>query len=237
MKKKLNRFKDITCENCLSVNCIVQANKDKKLLSYISSVKRTSFYKKKQHVVFEGNPVLGLYFIMSGKVKVVSLGLFGKTQVVRLTSNGGVIGHRGYGGEVYPISAITIEDSEICFVDNQAIYEAFLSYPKFTFNLMMYYSKELRISEAKIKNIAQMSVHEKVVDSLLYAEKLYLKEKSHIKLDRQDIADLAGINTEQLSRVLSELKKEDIISLPKNQIIINNRNQLLKIIEPFNINH
>ena len=211
---------------------------DEKLFSFINEVKRTSFYRKKQHVVYEGEQVLGLYFILKGKIKVVSSGLFGKTQVVRLTQDGDIIGHRGYGGETYPISAITLEDSEICFVDNDSIYTAFMENPKLAFEVMMYYSKELRNSEAKIKNLAQMSVCEKVVDSLLYAEKLYLNNETiSIQIDRQDLADLAGINTEQLSRVLSELKKEKILSLPKNEIIIHNRNQLLEIIEPFNITY
>ena len=188
--------------------------------------------------MYEGEQVLGLYFILKGKIKVVSSGLYGKTQVVRLTQDGDVIGHRGYGGETYPVSAITLEDSEICFVDNDSIYKAFMDNPKLTFELMMYYSKELRNSEAKIKNLAQMSVREKVVDSLLYAEKLYLNNETiSIQIDRQDLADLAGINTEQLSRVLSELKKEKILSLPKNEIIIHNRNQLLEIVEPFNITY
>jgi CRP-like cAMP-binding protein len=231
-------MREVSCDKCTTKNCFIQTCKDEKLLSFISGVKRTSFYKKKQHVVFEGNQVMGLYFILSGKIKVVSSGLYGKTQVVRLTQNGDVIGHRGYGGETYPISAITIDDSEICFVDNDSIYKAFMDNPKLTFELMMYYSKELRASEAKIKNLAQMSVREKVVDSLLYAEKLYNEEhSSSIQIDRQDLADLAGINTEQLSRVLSELKKEKILTLPKNEIIINDRNQLVEIVEPFNITY
>jgi CRP-like cAMP-binding protein len=231
-------MREISCDECTTYNCFIKTCKDEKLLSFISGIKRTFFYKKKQHVVFEGDQVLGLYFILSGKIKVLSSGLYGKTQVVRLTKEGDVIGHRGYGGETYPISAITIEDSEICFVDNDSIYKAFMDNPKFTFELMMYYSRELRISEAKIKNLAQMSVKEKVIDSLLYAEKLYNNEDFiSIQLDRQDLADVAGINTEQLSRVLSELKNDKILSLPKNEIIINNRSKLLEIIEPFNIIH
>ena len=231
-------MREVSCDKCTTKNCFIQICKDEKLLSFISDAKRTSFYKKKQHVVFEGNQVMGLYFILSGKIKVVSSGLYGKTQVVRLTKDGGVIGHRGYGVDTYPISAITIEDSTICFVDNDSIYKAFMEHPKFTFELMMYYSKELRNSEAKIKNLAQMSVREKVVDSLLYTEKLYLNNESKsIQIDRQDLADLAGINTEQLSRVLSELKKEKILTLPKNEIIINDRNRLVEIVEPFNITY
>jgi CRP-like cAMP-binding protein len=209
-------------------------------VKFISDVKRTSFYKKGQYIVFEGNQVLGLFFILSGKIKVVSSGLFGKSQVVRLTQSGDIIGHRGYGGETYPISAIALEDSEICFVDNDSIYKAFMNNPKLTFELMMYYSKELRNSEAKIKNLAQMSVREKVVDALLYSEKIFGKNKNssiNVQIDRQDLADLAGINTEQLSRVLSEFKKDDILLITKSEITINNKDQLLEIVKPYYITY
>jgi len=230
-------MKEVACTECSSSDCFIRTCGDDQLMQFVSNVKRTSFYKKKQYVVFEGDQVLGLFFILSGRIKVVSSGISGKTQVVRLTKSGDIIGHRGLGGETYPISAITMEDSNICFVDNDSIYEAFMSSPKLTFDLMMYYSKELRNSEAKIKNIAQMSVREKVVDSLLYSERLYRDDNNSIQIDRQDLADLAGINTEQLSRVLSELKKEGILAITKNEITINDRNQLVDIVQPFNISY
>ncbi len=230
-------MKDVSCDTCSSKSCFIQCCDDDVLKKFISTEKRTSFYKEKQHVIFEGDKVLGLFFIMSGKIKVVSSGLYGKTQVVRLTQPGDIIGHRGYGGETYPIGAIALTDAKVCLVDNDSIYKAFMDNPSLTFELMMYYSRELRKSEAKIKSQAQMNVREKVADALLYCNSIF-NDINHypfqIVLNRSDLADLAGINTEQLSRVLTGFKKDNMISILKNEISIIDVNALSVLVAPFN---
>jgi len=111
--------------------------------------------------------------------------------------------------------------------------------PNIAYNLMMFYSNELRTSESKIKKMAQMNVTEKVADSLLYL-KLYfgiINDEGIIidaDISRQDIADLAGINKEQLSKVLSDFKKESLIKIIDKKIHIVNLKLLNKYVDPFN---
>jgi len=226
----------VKCIDCETANCLVKLNVNAEWIKKFEEHNQITFYKEGQQIVYENNPVLGLYFIQEGKAKIFSTGINNKTQVVRLTGTGGVIGHRGYGGDVYPIGAIAIADSMICFIDNDTIYKAFLENPQLTFSLMMYYSKELRNSEAKIKNIAQMNVKEKVIDALLYIDDVFNSSSTThkiISLSRKDLADLAGINPEQLSRILTELKKEKFISVKSNEINIEKIEELKAIISPF----
>jgi len=229
-------MKEVSCDSCASIKCFIKNCGSNSLKEFISNKKRTSFYKEKQHIIFEGDKVLGLFFIMSGKIKVVSSGLYGKSQVVRLTQPGDIIGHRGYGGETYPIGAIALTDAKVCLVENDEIYKAFMDNPSLTFELMMYYSRELRKSEAKIKSQAQMNVREKVADALLYCDSIFNDVKQYpfqILLNRGDLADLAGINTEQLSRVLTAFKKDNMISILKNEISIIDSNALSSLVAPF----
>jgi CRP-like cAMP-binding protein len=227
-----------SCEDCQATDCFIKKYCTKESINLISDLKETSVYRENQYIAYEGNAVLGLFFIKSGKSKIISSGLAGKTQVVRLAKTGGIIGHRGYGGDKYPISAVAIEESTICFIDNDTIYKAFMDNPQLTFELMMYYSKELRKSEAKIKSQAQMNVREKVADSILSCDTLFnenLEYPFSIHLSRQDLANLAGINTEQLSRILSEFKREGIIAVSKNEICVENIDLLKEIISPFGV--
>jgi CRP-like cAMP-binding protein len=225
-----------SCNNCFAKDCFIKKYCSEEYLDLISKRKETSVYRQDQYIAHEGNTVLGLFFIQSGKVKIISSGLAGKTQVVRLTKQGAIIGHRGYGGEKYPISAIALEESRICLIDNDTIYKTFIDNSKLTYELMMYYSKELRNSETKIKNQAQMNVREKVADALLYCNSLYNENNNYpflIQLNRQDLAALSGINSEQLSRILSEFKKDNLIILSKNEIAIKNQEFLKEITSPF----
>lgn len=232
MRKTLTK-----CIECQTTSCLIKQNVSSAWLKQIEEHNQISFYKEGHHIVYENNPVMGLYFIQEGKAKIYSTGINNKTQVVRLSKAGGIIGHRGYGGDLYPVGAIAIEDSKVCFIDNETMYNAFMENPKLTFNLMMYYSKELRNSEARIKNIAQMNVKEKVIDALLYVDDVFNPTStthSIISLTRKDLSDLAGINPEQLSRILSELKMENQISIVSNAINIIDIDRLKTIVSPFN---
>lgn len=225
------------CTECQTTSCLIKQNVNPAWLKQLEERNQISFYKEGHHIVYENNPVMGLYFIQEGKAKIYSTGINNKTQLVRLSKIGGIIGHRGYGGDLYPVGAISIEDSIVCFIDNETLYNAFMENPKLTFNLMMYYSKELRNSETRIKNIAQMNVKEKVVDALLYVDDIFNPTSdthSIISLTRKDLSDLAGINPEQLSRILSELKMEKQISIVSNAINITDKDRLKTIVSPFN---
>lgn len=227
--------KPVFCSTCTVEACPILKNCSADWLNLLSEIKHTSYYQPGQNIVYENNPVMGLYFIYDGIAKIFSTGINHKTQVVRLTKTGGIIGHRGLGGEKYPIGATALTDCIICFIDNKVIYDAFMHNPKLTFDLMMYYSKELRNSENKIKNLAQMNVREKVADGLIYVNKVFNKNTSttSFSISRKDLADLIGINTQQLSRTLSDFKKEGLIAANQYQIELLNIEALSDFLLPF----
>lgn len=227
--------KFVTCLDCDVLDCPIVKNCSEDWIIKLSESKHTSYYKPNQYIVYENNPVMGLYFIYNGVAKIFSTGINDKTQVVRLTKTGGIIGHRGFGGEKYPIGATALTECTICFVDNKTIHDAFMENPELTFALMMYYSKELRNSEAKIKNLAQMNVYEKVIDALVYVNNIFNKETEEptFTISRKDLADLIGINTEQLSRTISELKKDHLISLSQNQFKLIDMEKINQLLLPF----
>jgi CRP/FNR family transcriptional regulator, cyclic AMP receptor protein len=227
----------VKCKNCPVSNCLIQYCSPS-WQTTIDSQKGQIRYKKGQYIIIEGSPVYGIFFINQGKVKVVSNGFNDRLQIVRLANNGHLLGHRGYGGEIYPISAIAIEDSNICFVDNDTLYKAFMANPKFTFEMMMFYSRELRKTEIRIKYLAQMTVREKVAEAILFIKDSFESENNKkivndIILTREEIAGIAGTNTEQVSRFISEFKNSNILETEGKKIIIKDEKKLRKMIENY----
>ncbi|MBK6263989.1 Crp/Fnr family transcriptional regulator [Marivirga sp. S37H4] len=210
-----NRGIKISCEECTTFNCFVkQASPE--WLAKISQFKNQVVYPKGQYIFTEGSPVFGAYFILSGQVKVVSSVFSGKQNIVRLASDGHMVGHKGIGHETYNIGAVALQDSRICFVSNELLYDAFLNNPHFTIEVMMFYSKELRKSETRSKYFAQMTTEEKVAYAILYT---YETLQDHdedglpcIFLSRQELAELAGTNAEQVSRSITTFKNDGLIS-------------------------
>lgn len=227
----------IDCKSCINIHCFIHKNLTPEWIK--NYVKFQISFKQGQHIIVEGTPVLGIYFILIGKVKIFFTGINGKQQIVRFANDGHIIGHRGLGNDIYPISAIAMEDSTICFIDNETLNEMFLSNPKFTFDMMMFYSRELRKMENRMKNIAQMNVREKVADTLLLlVENFGLNADNEIDVtfNREDIANTAGTNVEQVTRQLSDFTSEGLIVKQGKKIAIANQDGLKKIISQHN-NH
>jgi CRP-like cAMP-binding protein len=221
--------KSIQCPGCMNQDCLMKYC-SQEWQQKIGGKKNFTNYPKGQNVIIEDNLVFGAYFIYEGKVKIIATNRCGKGQTVRLASKGHMIGHIAVERETYPIGAIALENSGICFVDNQSLFEAFMENPMFTFNAMLFYSRELRKSELRTKCLAQMNNEEKVIFGLVYLiESFGLNEVDQtitINLSRKEIADLIGTNTEQVSRVLPYLKEKKIIAMSKKQIQILDKAQL-----------
>ncbi len=210
----------IDCKNgyCFIKHCLP------KWADTVNGKKRQILCKKFQRIFREGSPVHGVYFIQDGKVKVTSSNLSGKEQIVRLATDGHILGHRGVENENYPIGATALETSKICFLDNQTLHTLFMSNPEFTYQIMMFYSYELRKSEQRIKYFAQMTVDERVNYAILYLVEIFgyneADKSVNACLSRQEIADIAGTNSEQVSRTISFLKQKKVISTQGKKIFI-----------------
>lgn len=210
------------CVGCNNTSCLIK-NCNPDWIEKISLQKNTPVYPKGQYIFFEGSLVMGAYFIKKGHVKIVSSNLQGKEQTVRLAKAGHMIGHTAFGLEKYSIGAVTLSDSEICFVDNNTLQQAFLENPKFTIEVMRFYSRELRKSEIRTKCLALMNNEEKVILGLLYIADTFSEEETNeveIHLNRQEIAQIIGTNSEQVSRVISILKKDQLLETKERTIIM-----------------
>jgi len=203
------------CTSCMNENCFIKKHIHLEQMKNYIDKKRSFVCKKAQQFIIEGAPIQGLYFIYKGKVKTVKTGIYGREQIVRLTKEGDTVGFRGFGtSKRYLIGAYALEDTVLCNFSNEDMLEILHNIPEFTFDLMLFYAEELNKSENNIRKIAQMSVRERVIDTLLYIHRKFGQLNGIIELDltRKEIADFAGTTDEQVIRVISSLKKEALIN-------------------------
>lgn len=233
----------IACNNCFSEKCFIYNSSLEQSVKLLEQSKNVIRFKKGQYIFNEGSVVQGIYVIQSGKVKVMNTGFNEKKQIIRFAKSSYLLGHRGFGDKYYQISAVAIEDSTLCFIEGNVFTQLLKSDPEFTYQLMLFYAEELRIAEARMKNLAQMTVEEKTAEALLLMKRIFgvEKKKGEIELDvslgRKDIAELAGLSSEQITRCFSEFKKENIIRIKDKRIIILNIDTLYKFIAPYYPSH
>lgn len=218
-------------------NCLIHKNKEALFNSKLPQSHTTLKCKKGQQFIMEGAPVNGLFFIKSGTVKVFRTGINGREQIVRFAKSCEIVGHRGFGTqEYYSIGAAALQDAELYYFSKEHLQNALLDNPKFTYDMMLFYANELNRSENKVKSISQMSVRERVIDTLLYIYRKFgeLNGFLNLPLSRKEYADYAGTTEEQVIRVFSALKKEEFIIAKGKKIGIANISLLKKEISEHN---
>ncbi|WP_299628049.1 Crp/Fnr family transcriptional regulator [uncultured Tenacibaculum sp.] len=212
-----------SCNNCLNTNCLIYRNRKNQNVSKFVENKKLLRCKKGQQFIMEGAMVNGLFIILEGTAKVFRTGINGKEQIVRFAKDGEVVGHRGFGTEEsYPIGAVALEDILLCYFSKEHLQEALLSSAKLSYDMMLFYANELNRSESKVKTISQMTVRERVIDTLLYINRKFGTTGGYLNLllTRKEYADYAGTTEEQVIRTFSSLKKEGLIGARGKKISI-----------------
>ncbi|MUH38009.1 Crp/Fnr family transcriptional regulator [Zobellia amurskyensis] len=208
----------------MNTGCLIKRNLNLNgIVSEFTHEKREFTCKKGQQFIMEGAPVNGLFFILSGKVKVFRTGINGREQIVRFANSGEIIGHRGFGTqEYYSIGVMALEDTALCYFSKDNLQKVLLTAPNFTYDLMLFYANELNRSEAKVKSISQMTVRERVIDALIYIERKFGQKNKFldIVLSRREYANYAGTTEEQVIRVFSALKKDNLIDTKGKRVQI-----------------
>ena len=197
------------------MSCLIKKHCGDDCLEKYIEKKNTLVCRKGQNIIIEGAPVHGLYFVYSGKVKVFNTGIYGREQILRFAKSGEMLGQRGFSThQYYPIGALALEDTTLCYFTMDLMREMLQTEPKISYDFMVFYAEELNRSETKVRKFAHMTVREKVIDSLLYINRKFGQKNEflNIMLSRKDLADFAGTTEEQVIRTLSILKKEGIIT-------------------------
>jgi CRP-like cAMP-binding protein len=227
------------CADCTSYNCFVKRFCTEEYLTKFSSQKNFNLYEKGDSIFREGNTMLGIHFIQHGGVKVVTPTLNGREQVVRLASDGDILGHRVLGNDKYYFNAIALMDTYVCFVETGIFKDTCLHSPEFAYNLILFYALELRRTELRVRYHAQMNIREKVAEAFVYLNEVFgtnpRTKTLNIELSRREIADVAGTTPEQVTRQLSDFEEEKLILRSKREIEILNIKGLVNIVKNYKI--
>lgn len=226
--------RNVDCKDCTNSECLMKKHLGDEGMQDFLVKKNTIFCRKTQNIIIEGSMVQGLYFIYSGKVKILNTGIYGREQILRLAKEGEMIGLRGFSTHKHsPIGAVALEDTVICSFQNDIMKEMLLTLPRLSYHFMNLYAEELDRSETKVRKLAQMNVREKVVDALLYVNRKFGQVNGYLSIimSRKEIADFAGTTEEQVIRVISALKKEKLLVSKGKQLGIPNLELLKKEID------
>ena len=221
------------CEQCIvrQFNSLKALTKDE--LVRISGCKTSKFIKKGEVIFEEGESLNGVFCVKDGLCKLSKLSANGRDQIVKIISRGDILGQRSIiSEETSNLSAIALNDMEVCFIPKSEIIGDLQKNPNFSIDILKQMAQDLKDADNIIVNMAQKSVKQRLAESLLYVlDNFGTDEKGYLSvvLSREDYAGIVGTATESAIRVLSQLKKEGLISTSGKQIKILNVEGLERI--------
>ncbi|WP_394347025.1 Crp/Fnr family transcriptional regulator [Winogradskyella tangerina] len=196
----------------------------KEELMRVSACKTGRLYKKGQIIFEEGETLNGVYCVRDGVCKLSKLSENGKDQVVKLVVKGGLLGKRSLVTEQKTnLSAVALNDMEMCFIPKSEIMSDLSKNPKFTMDVLREMAHDLKESDESLVNMAQKSVKRRMAEILMYIHDNFGTDNEDylsIVLSREDYASIVGTATESAIRILSQFKKEGLISTRGKQIKI-----------------
>lgn len=221
------------CEQCIvrQFSSLKALNKEE--LLRLASCKTSYTIKKGEAIFEEGEATNGIYCIKDGVCKLSKLSPTGKDQIVKFIRPGELLGQRSMiSEEPTNLSAIAVEDMEVCFIPKAEILGFFTQNNKFSLNVMKDICGDLREADDLSISMAQKSVKERLAGALLYLEEVFdcdLDDTLRVQLSREELAGMIGTATESCIRLLSEFNKQGLIEIKGKKIALINRKGLEKL--------
>lgn len=223
------------CDQCIvrELSSLNALNKDE--LIKLANCK-TSYTIKKGEILFEeGENINGVFCVKDGICKLTKLSANGKDQIVKLVKAGELLGQRSLiSDEATNLSAVALEDMEVCFIPRTEVLGFFNENNKFSMNVMKSICGDLKDSDDHMVSMAQKTVKGRLAETLLYLENSFgVNNDGTLKtqLTREELAGMIGTATESCIRLLSEFNKLGVIELVGKKIAIKDKTLLKKISE------
>ncbi|HLV40204.1 Crp/Fnr family transcriptional regulator [Xanthomarina sp.] len=221
------------CEQCIvrQFNSLKSLSREEIL--NISGCKTTKFIKKGETIFEEGETLHGVYCVKDGICKLTKLSANGKDQIVKLVVKGDLLGQRSLiVNEAVNLSAVALNNMEVCFIPKEEIFSNLKNNSDFSMDMLKQMAHDLKESDNVIVNMAQKSVKQRLAEALIYIHTSFGVDKdgfSTVILSREDYASVVGTATESAIRVLSQFKKEGLISTSGKKIKVNDLEGLKRI--------
>lgn len=193
-------------------------------------------YSKGEYIWHAGDEAIYLGVVTNGQINIIRDDILGNRTIISNINKGHTFGEAYAISKIseYPVSIKAATDTNVllinidklttpcpmsCGFHNQLIKNL----------LWIIARKNIKLS-SRIECITKKTIKQKVVFYLLDEMKMSGQEKVFIPFNRRELSDYLNVNRSALSRVLSTLKDEGIITYSKNEFKILNMKKIETIL-------
>ncbi|MEJ8776721.1 Crp/Fnr family transcriptional regulator [Pseudogracilibacillus sp. ICA-222130] len=190
-----------------------------------SSLEQLAFWmnirtmRKGTHVFFKDDPMLQLFFIVQGKVKIYEMDVSGREQIINILKEGEMFPHRGMFEEQqdYPANAVIYEEAQILTISKDEFSNMLLQFPSIAIEMLKMQNKLIDDLHVRLNEKMMHDAREQIIKLLLRLTQSHGVDlgDNHYKLTtaftNQELANMIGTSRETISRTLTNFKKKKYI--------------------------
>lgn len=192
----------------------------KHILSCLGSSKKT--FRKNEYIFMEGetNPKVGI--IISGNVQAIKETKAGGLILINQMKAGDIFGLSYVCAQTnyLPISIISIDKSEVLFIDLNQLVQTCRNACQFHINMiknaLWILAQKNLFLDTKMFYLSHKTIRERLITFLEEEENKANSPEFIIDFNREQLADFLCVDRSSLSRELSHLKDEGILDYKKN---------------------
>lgn len=225
----------VHCVDCsLHDLCLVEGLNADELDQLQGMVSTRRRIRRGAHLYKAGDPFEAIYPIRLGFFKSRVLSGDGREQIIGFPMPGDVLGFDAISLGRFQSDAVALEDAEVCVVPFAELEAIGRSFPPLQQRVHRIFSREIVRDQSLMMLLGTMKAEERVGAFLLNMSQRYLRRgfspnEFVLRMTREEIGSYLGLKLETVSRTLSRLQEQQVISVDQRKLAITDHARLREI--------
>ncbi len=196
------------------------------LLGALAMTASRATFERDAVIVYENEPGVALYLVVSGGVKRVKTGADGREFIIALVGPGRSFGEQSiFDPHGQASTAIAMLDTTLVRLDGRRFRDLTLHTPELALTVLEGLSESLRRKTEHLQGLALEQVEQRLARLLVelmgdFGRPVVDGTQMRVRLTRQMLADMIGATVETTIRIMSRWTKERLIVTTHHEILI-----------------
>lgn len=202
-------------------------------VSLTSADREVFSYNKKVHIYKEGQRPRALYYVVSGKIKIIKRNDEGKEFITSIHGPQEYFGYTAILEDItYADEAEALEETSLMLIPREDFLQLVSNDLQVAQTFIKIITHNILEKEERLLNLAYSSLRKKVAHGLIQLLEKYTTNESSrqvINLSRENMAQSIGVATESLIRTLGDFKDEKLVEIDGGKLVVLNRKKLMAL--------
>ncbi len=229
------KMKNIYLNSCTNYNskecCFDELTSEE--MQLIEKNKVVLNYKKGENICKQGAFASHIIYLRDGLAKVYLEGK-SKNLILKITTTGNLIGLPCIydDNNIFLYSASTYVNSTVELIELDLFKRLILQNPRFAYRIINVLNENTVQTYGRFHCLTNKQMHGRMADILMcLSQRIFKTDNFNLPLSRTDLAELTGMSTESVIRVMKDFKDDGLINIKGKDIELLNIDMLMKISE------